>query len=160
VLNYALGTSLEEVRARKDLFFELLNAFVLAFEAGDREFMLEPFIDTGDELYFWELEETVECPDCGGAAWRYVDPLRGEDADDEDMIAHNNTPGYADAVVYCPNCWVLEAHLGDNLIAHATRQLERQLRRLPPGCSLTGITIGGTTIPFDPPIPNPYEPRH
>jgi len=139
MIDYGLGTSSEEARANKSLGNAIVDAFVAAVKKGAGPFRTVTFCapESGGHQT-WTDAGVSQCPDCLRARICFRSPV------EPGVIAH-----------FCLTCWELVLERNCARIACASRRFAKVLHDLPPGWTLTCITIAGKRIPFDPPIVTP-----
>lgn len=133
MLNTGIGTSYEEARALKELAKAALNAFI-------ESLVRERFEQVPIEIAFdhagthWTLIvcDDDPCPTCG-----VTRDIHWNGEDDSLLFA------------FCHLCWELDLKEDGKRIAGASRRLEKAVRDLTPGATMT-MTIGGTSYPLGP----------
>lgn len=141
MLNTGIGESLEEARSAKGWAKAALNAFIRALE--DEAFEDIPSVITfKHQRTSWRivLYDEWPCKACGVSLSVY-------EVDD----------GSHDIVAFCHHCWELDFIECGHTRAHASRRIEKAVRDLTPGATLS-MTLDGKTIPFGPRKHNPADP--
>ena len=126
----------EQAGRRKAYAKALLDVIIEADEAESNDQTVE-FTPPGGPAQHWK---ETRCQFCKGSL-RPFKIQAPDDATKDGTTAH-----------YCPGCWYLTL-FGKNgdVIAGASRQTTKSLRRIPPGTKIVSVRIGDKTIHFDPP---------
>jgi len=139
MVGYGIGKSSEEARANHNLGSAIIDALVSAVQRGGGPLRTITFDAPGFGGHqTWTDAGVSECPDCLRTRICFCSPI------DRGLIAH-----------FCLTCWELVLERGRARVACASRRLAKVLHDMPAGTTVTGITIAGTKIPFDPPIVTP-----
>ncbi len=139
MVNFGIGKSDEEARAVKNLARALVDTLVDAVTRGGRTLRTITFDAPGSGGHqTWTDAGVSECPDCLRARICFRSPV------EFGLIAH-----------FCLTCWELVLERDGSRAAWASRRLAKVLHDLPPGSTVTSMTIAGKEIPFDPPIVTP-----
>ena len=139
MIGYGIGKSEEEARALNHLGNAVVDALVSAVENGGGPMRTVTFDapESGGHQT-WTDAGVSECPDCLRIRICFRSPVERE------LVAH-----------FCLTCWELVLDRDGSRLACASRRLAKVLHDLPPGSTVTSMTIAGKTITFDRPIVTP-----
>ncbi|MBZ5590495.1 MAG: hypothetical protein LAO05_18240 [Acidobacteriia bacterium] len=139
MIGYGIAKSEEEARALKNLGNAIVDALVSAAQRGGGPMRTVTFDapESGGHQT-WTDAGVSECPDCLRTRICLRSPV------EPGLVAH-----------FCLTCWELVLDRDGSRVACASRRLAKVLHDLPPGSTVVSMTIGGKTIPFDPPIVTP-----
>ena len=139
MISYGLGRSEQESFANKQLGNALVDTLVSAVRQGGSTLKTVTFdVPEAGGHQTWTDAGTSKCPDCLCTCICFRSPS------DPTLVAH-----------FCLSCWELTIDRGGQRIACASRRLLKLFHDLPPGSTVTSVTIGGTTIPLNIPIVTP-----
>jgi len=141
VIDSGLGRSMEEARANNKLGKAMIDALIEVVQAGGGPMHTITFDAPGSGgRQTWTDAGVSTCPECKRARICFRSPF------EPGLVAH-----------FCLTSWDLEIERNGHRIASTSRRLVKFLNDLPPGSTVTSMTIGDTTIPFDPPIVTPLR---
>jgi hypothetical protein len=139
MISYGNGTSEQEASANKQLGNAMVDALIDAVREGHESLRTVTFdAPESGGRQTWTEAGVSQCPDCLRARICFRSPA------DPTLVAH-----------FCLTCWRLMIERDGHSIACASRRLLKFLYDLPPGSTVTSMTIGDKTIPFNPPIVTP-----
>ncbi|MBK8596736.1 MAG: sel1 repeat family protein [Holophagales bacterium] len=136
MFNVATSRDPEVARALKELYKSVLDTLVSLVENGDGKEPPAAVRNThGSRTLGWRLSGArgAACGECGCDRFTY------------------EPEGEGVAFEFCPACWSMR---GEDRVREATfevgRELEKRVRDLPPGMSLS-LNVGGEELPLGPP---------
>jgi len=139
MVNYGIGKTDEDARGFKNLATAMVDALVGAAKRGGSPLKTITFdAPQSGGHQTWTDAGVSQCPDCLRARICFRSP--GEPG----LVGH-----------FCLSCWELVIERDCERVAWSSRRLAKVLHDLPPGSTVTSMTIAGKTIPFDPPIVTP-----